>query len=104
MGSRDFSDAVKLEIIKANLEKHNSKICCELCGNNLSSIKECHFDHIYPFVKGGKSTLENCQLLCAACNLKKNDEELKDFVLEEKAKSFLNGGELADFEQLVDDV
>lgn len=99
MGSRDFSDSVKLEVIKANLEKHNGKICCELCGNNLFSIKECHFDHIYPFVKGGKSTLENCQLLCAACNLKKNDKELKDFVLEEKAKSFLNGGELADFEQ-----
>lgn len=99
MGSRDFSDAVKLEVLKANLEKHNGKICCEICGNNLSSIKECHFDHIYPFVKGGKSTLENCQLLCAACNLKKNDKELKDFVLEEKAKSFLNGGELVDFEQ-----
>lgn len=53
--------------------------------------------------KAEKSTLENCQLLCAACNLKKNDKELKDFVLEEKAKSFLNGGELVDFEQPADD-
>ena len=74
------------KLIKANLEKHNGKICCELCGNNLSSIKECHFDHVYPFVKGGKSTLENCQLLCAACNLKKNDKETKHSKSSNKTK------------------
>ena len=91
MNNRDFSDSVKLEVIKMNLEKNSGKICCEVCGDALSSIKECHFDHIYPYAKGGKSTFENCQLLCAECNLKKNDKELKDFILEEKAKSFLNG-------------
>ena len=99
MSNRDFSDTVKLEVIKANLEKHNGQICCEICGNNLASIKECHFDHIHPFAKGGKSIFENCQLLCTSCNLKKNDKELKDFILEEKAKSFLNGDVLLDFEQ-----
>ena len=78
MSNRDFSDSIKLEVIKANLEKYNGKICCEVCGAQLSSIKDCHFDHIHPFAKGGKSTLENCQLLCADCNLKKNDKELKD--------------------------
>ncbi len=104
MNNRDFSDSIKLEIIKANLEKNRGKICCEACGNALSSIKECHFDHIYPYAKGGKSTLENCQLLCADCNLKKNDKELKDFILEEKAKSFLNGDSLSEVEQtFVDD-
>ena len=74
MSNRDFSDSIKLEVIKANLEKYNGKICCEVCGTQLSSIKDCHFDHIHPFAKGGKSTLENCQLLCADCNLKKNDK------------------------------
>lgn len=98
MNNRDFSDSVKLEVIKTNLEKNGGKICCEVCGNALSSIKECHFDHIYPYAKGGKSTLENCQLLCAECNLKKNDKELKDFILEEKAKSFLNGTSLSEVE------
>ena len=98
MSNREFSDTVKLEVIKANLEKHNGQICCEVCGINFSSIKECHFDHIHPFAKGGKSILENCQLLCSDCNLKKNDKELKDFVLEEKAKAFLNGGTLSDVE------
>lgn len=95
MSNRDFSDTVKLETIKSNLEKYNGQICCEICGKNLSSIKECHFDHIHPFAKGGKSTFENCQLLCTDCNLKKNDKELKDFILEEKAKSFLNGSILS---------
>lgn len=99
MNSRDFTDSVKLEVIKVNLEKNGGKICCEVCHNNLSSINECHFDHIYPYSKGGKSTFENCQLLCADCNLKKNDKELKDFILEEKAKSFLNGGSLYEVEQ-----
>ncbi len=99
MSNRDFSDAIKLEVIKANLEKHNGRICCEVCGTNLSSIKDCHFDHIHPFAKGGKSTFENCQLLCSDCNLRKNDKELQDFILEEKAKSFLNGSFLNPSEQ-----
>lgn len=101
MNNRDFSDSVKLEVIKTNLEKNGGKICCEACGSALSSIKECHFDHIYPYARGGKSTFENCQLLCTDCNLRKNDKELKDFILEEKAKTFLNGGSLSEVEQTV---
>lgn len=98
MESRAFSDTVKLAVIKGNLEKNNGRICCEICGAALLSIKECHFDHIHPFAKGGKSTIENCQLLCVKCNLKKNDKQLQDFVLEERAKSFLDGGTLSEVE------
>lgn len=98
MSIRDFSDSVKFEVIKKILEKNNGQIRCEICGKNLSSITDCHFDHIYPFAKGGKSTLENCQLLCADCNLKKNDKELKDFILEEKTKAFLSGKNLTSVE------
>ncbi len=89
--NRDFSDGIKLEAIKLNLKSNNGEIHCEICNSKLLSIDECHFDHIYPYAKGGKSTLSNCQILCVNCNLKKNDKELKDFVLEEKAKNFLNG-------------
>lgn len=89
---RDFSDSVKLEVIKNTLKKNNGSICCEICKTKLNSIDECHFDHIYPFAKGGKSSLENCQILCSSCNLSKNDKELQDFLLEEKAKQFLAGG------------
>lgn len=89
--NRMFSDSIKLEVIKNNLKKNNGSICCEICHDRLNSIDECHFDHIYPYSKGGKSSFENCQILCSKCNLSKNDKELKDFVLEEKAKSFLAG-------------
>lgn len=92
--SRDFSDSIKLEVIKDNLKRNNGSICCETCKAKLFSIDECHFDHIYPFAKGGKSTLENCQILCSECNLRKNDKELQDFMLEEKAKQFLSGVQL----------
>lgn len=99
MRNRDFSDTVKLKVIRANLEKHCGMIGCDICGCNLLSIAECHFDHIYPVAKGGRSTFENCQLLCADCNLKKNDKELKDFVLAQKAKSFLSGEPLRKFDE-----
>ena len=92
--NRDFSDSIKLEVIKNNLKVNNGSICCETCKTKLNSIDECHFDHIYPFAKGGKSTFDNCQILCSECNLRKNDKELQDFVLEEKAKQFLSGAQL----------
>ena len=54
---------------------NNGEIRCAICGVKLSSINECHFDHILPFAKGGKSTVDNCQILCISCNLKKNDKD-----------------------------
>lgn len=92
--NRDFSDSIKLEVIKNNLRNHNGSICCEACNAKLNSIDECHFDHIYPFAKGGKSTFDNCQILCSECNLRKNDKELQEFMLEEKAKMFLSGEQI----------
>lgn len=91
MSDRDFSDSTKLEIVKQNLEKNNGSILCELCSKKIISISECHFDHIHPYAKGGKSVVSNCQILCADCNLRKNDKLLKDFAFEEKARMFLSG-------------
>lgn len=94
MAGRFFSDAIQFGVVKANLEKNNGKIQCELCGKQIFTIGECHFDHIIPYAKGGASSLENCQILCAACNLKKSDKELQEIVLEEKARKFLSGKSL----------
>lgn len=91
MANRDFSDSAKLSAITENLRKNNGEICCAICGTKLLSINECHFDHIFPFAKGGTSTAENCQILCISCNLKKTDKMLHDFLLEEKAKQFFAG-------------
>ena len=43
---------------------------CNVC--KASIRKAYHLDHIMPQSKGGASTLENLQLLCAACNLRKH--------------------------------
>ena len=91
MAGRSFSDAVQFGAVKSNLERNNGKIQCELCGKQILSISECHFDHIVPYAKGGQSTLDNCQILCIECNLKKSDKELQDIVMEEKARRFLHG-------------
>ena len=91
---RDFSDSIKLEVIKDNLRRYEGSICCEICHVKLISIEECHFDHIVPWAKGGRSVKDNCQILCTNCNLSKSDKELKEFAMEEKAKAFLKGGRL----------
>jgi 5-methylcytosine-specific restriction endonuclease McrA len=42
-----------------------------LCGD----IKNLHFDHDLPFLRGGTSLLvNNVRLLCAKCNLRKSDK------------------------------
>lgn len=41
--------------------------CCVQCGAEVN----LHFDHIIPVAKGGATTVENLQILCASCNLSK---------------------------------
>lgn len=41
---------------------------CVKCDSN----EELHFDHVIPFSKGGSDTVENIQILCRTCNLKKS--------------------------------
>lgn len=91
MSDRLFSESVQYQAVLANLEKNNGQIKCAICEKILVSKSECHFDHIFAYSKGGKSTLDNCQILCTDCNLAKSDKELHDFMLEEKAKKFMSG-------------
>ncbi len=91
MAPRLFSERIQYQAVLNNLSKHDGQLRCESCGKKLVSKSECHFDHIFPFAKGGKSTLSNCQILCEQCNLRKNDKELESFILEEKARKFVFG-------------
>ena len=43
---------------------------CAICGKPFD-FKEMHGDHIKPWSKGGKTVIDNCQMLCRDCNLKK---------------------------------
>ena len=45
---------------------------CKKCGKHFE-IKEMEADHITPWIKGGKTIPENCQMLCLDCNRKKSD-------------------------------
>lgn len=91
MNDRLFSESIQYQAVLSNLERNNGQIKCAICGKVLVSKSECHFDHILAYAKGGKSTLDNCQILCIDCNLSKSDKEIHDFMLEEKAKRFMSG-------------
>lgn len=58
------------EMARAAYERQNG--ICPKCGKHFE-IEEMHADHITPWSKGGKTTAENCQMLCADCNRRKSD-------------------------------
>jgi hypothetical protein len=45
---------------------------CKSCGKKVGEF-DWHADHIVPWIRGGRTTLENGQVLCVKCNLKKKD-------------------------------
>jgi len=58
---RAFNDNMKREAY----ERQRGK--CIKCGKTFE-IEKMAGDHIIPWSKGGKTTTENCQMLCARCN------------------------------------
>ncbi len=61
---RTFKDKVKFKVYA----KQEGK--CKICEVEIKK-HEAHADHIKPWSKGGKTDEENCQVLCAPCNLHK---------------------------------
>ena len=45
---------------------------CQKCKKHFE-LNEVEADHIKPWSKGGKTILENCQILCRECNRRKSD-------------------------------
>ena len=58
------------KIARLTYERQNG--VCPKCGRHFE-IKQMQADHITPWSKGGKTILENCQMLCADCNRRKSD-------------------------------
>ena len=58
---RVFSDKIKLAV----WEKQNHK--CAICGKELD-YEFMEGDHIIPWCDGGRTTIENCPMLCRNCN------------------------------------
>jgi len=63
---RAFTDSQK----RAAFERQNG-ICTKCKGT--FALNEMEADHITPWSRGGKTTPENCQMLCADCNRRKSD-------------------------------
>ena len=64
---RTFSDAMKIEAY----EKQEGR--CALCGKEFD-FEDMEADHIIPWSQGGKTTPDNCQMLCRKCNREKSDK------------------------------
>lgn len=55
---------------RAAYERQNG--ICPMCGKHYE-LKEMQADHITPWSKGGRTTADNCQMLCADCNRRKSN-------------------------------
>jgi len=58
----------------------NQKHRCVYCNKGIKH--KYHIDHINPISKGGTNYIENIQLLCPTCNLKKSDKDPLKFANE----------------------
>jgi len=47
---------------------------CHICGDDIPSMADLHFDHVIPISKGGPHTRENIKPAHAVCNLRKHDK------------------------------
>ena len=61
---RTFSDKVKLAVWERQSHK------CAICGEEFD-IEFMEGDHITPWREGGRTIIENCQMLCRECNRRK---------------------------------
>ncbi len=64
---RAFSEAQKLAAYEFQFG------ICPICGNHFE-IEEMEADHITPWSEGGKTSAENCQMLCKSCNRRKSNK------------------------------
>lgn len=64
---RGFDDKIKREVYE------RQRGICPICGKHFE-LEEMHADHITPWSKGGKTVVENCQMLCHDDNWHKSDK------------------------------
>ncbi|MBR3157271.1 HNH endonuclease [Candidatus Saccharibacteria bacterium] len=71
MSSRNNS--IKLQLLWENGRR------CAICGKKIRNLDELTVDHIVPKSKGGRHTIDNCQLAHKSCNSLKNDKMPEEF-------------------------
>lgn len=63
---RIFDNNQKIQLYARDLQR------CQSCKRVVGEF-DWHADHVVAWIRGGKTTLENGQVLCVKCNLKKKD-------------------------------
>ena len=88
VGKKKLEDMTLIEIRKINPEyekelrdavfakatDEDGMFTCALCGKKFSNRIMLQVDHIKPMNKGGKTILDNLQILCRVCNGEKSDK------------------------------
>ena len=75
LGLRSFDERTKIEVYEKQ-----AGICAGIKGfvcpykDKKIELKQMEADHIIPWSKGGKTTKENCQMLCRECNRVKSNK------------------------------
>ena len=71
--SRRANRDINLRLRFKVLQRDNFK--CRICGISpaIDPTVILHVDHVFPWVKGGETEIENLQSLCSKCNLGKSD-------------------------------
>ena len=72
LGLRAFPDDIKLEVYERQHHRCNNPEC-PTNGAELE-FEQMEGDHITPWREGGKTVLENCQMLCRECNRRKGSK------------------------------
>lgn len=67
LGLRAFPDDIKLAVYE------RQQGICPLCHEHFD-LEQMEGDHITPWVEGGKTVEENCQMLCRECNRRKGSK------------------------------
>lgn len=76
IAKHDTASALIMKNTVYENSRKNGLYTCAICGYQSKLVGKFQVDHIKPRAKGGKTELDNLQLLCTPCNKRKSDKEI----------------------------
>ena len=61
------------------LDEHG--MTCHLCGDEIASLADLHFDHVIPLARGGAHSYENVRPSHKRCNLRKGTKLMSELLV-----------------------